>query len=142
MLASIRAMLGEKTAQFYKDRDFLEAVLAAAALIAIADGEIEEAEEEAMLKAVRANAILSSSWSVVEITQMAQQMLERAKGGRMGQAGLYAEIEDVAKSPEKAEAVLLMALDVSESDGQIEPEEKVVLEKIGKRLGLNVDSYL
>lgn len=142
MLASFKKMLGDSTTKFTRDRNYLEAVLAAAALIAVADGEIEESEEDALLKAVSANAILSAAWSPREIEQMAQGMLDRAKKGRMGQAGLYSEIEDVAKNPDMAEAVLLMALDVSEGDGQIEPQEKAVLEKIAGRLNLNLGKYL
>lgn len=134
--------VGDAVTKFSRDRDFLEGVLAAAALVAVADGEIEESEEAAIIKAIGANAVLSAAWNSREVEQMAQKMLDRAKGGRMGQNGLYSEIDDIAKNPDMAEAVLLMALDVSEGDGEIEPEEKVVLEKIAGRLGLNLSKYL
>jgi len=142
MFAAFKKLVGDTSNKFARDKNYLEAVLAAAALIAIADGEIEESEEVALLKAVSANAVLSSAWSAREIEQLAQKMLDRAKGGRMGQNGLYQEIEDIASNPDMAEAVLLMALDVSEGDGQIEPQEKVVLEKIAGRLNLNLNKYL
>ena len=142
MFAKLKSLVTDTGNRFARDKNYLEAVLASAALIAVADGEIEELEEDALLKAIGANAILSSAWSPREIEQMAQKMLERAKGGRMGQQGLYREIEEVAKNPDMAEAVLLMALDVSEGDGQIEPQEKAVLEKISARLNLNLNKYL
>jgi tellurite resistance protein TerB len=142
MFAAMKKLVGDHANKFVRDRNYLEAVLAAAALIAVADGQIEEQEEDALIKAVKANAVLSKAWEAREIAMMAQNMLDRAKGGRMGQAGLYSELDDVAKNPAMAEAVLLMALDVSESDGQIEPEEKVVLEKIATRLSLSLAKYI
>ncbi|EFO33575.1 TerB [Roseibium sp. TrichSKD4] len=75
--------------RFKGKTDFLEAVCAAAALVAAADG----------------------------------------------------EIEDIKDDPDMAETVYLTALDISESDGQIEPEEKAVLEKIAAKLGLNPANY-
>ena len=142
MFAKLKSLVEGSANKFVRNKDYLEAVLAAAALIAVADGEIEEKEELAIIKAIGANATLSAAWSSREIEAMAQKMLDRAKGGRMGQNGLYQEIEDVAKNPDMAEAVLLMALDVSEGDGEIEPQEKVVLEKLAGRLGLNLSKYL
>jgi len=138
----MKKLVGDHANKFVRDRNYLEAVLAAAALVAVADGQIEEQEEEALIKAVKANAVLSKAWAPKEIAMMAQNMLDRAKGGRMGQAGLYSELDDIAKNPEMAEAVLLMALDVSESDGEIEPAEKVVLEKIATRMSLSLAKYL
>ncbi len=142
MFAAMKKLLGDNANKFVRDRNYLEGVLAAAALVAVADGELEESEEAAVIKAIAANATLSAAWNHKEIAMMAQNMFDRAKGGRMGQAGLYSEIEDIAKNPDMAEAVLLMALDVSEGDGQIEPQEKAVLEKIAGRLNLNLAKYL
>lgn len=48
----------------------------------------------------------------------------------------------IEKDPEMAEAVMLTAIDVSEGDGEIEPEERVVLERMAKELGQNLDNLL
>jgi tellurite resistance protein TerB len=122
--------------------DFLEAVCAAAALIAAADGEIEDAEIKATVKAVKANKALAAGFDQQMIDQTINRMLERAEGGRVGRMGLWAEVNEVAKDPELAQAVVLTALDVAEGDGEIEPAEKAVLDKLAKNLSVNLDAML
>lgn len=122
-------------------KDFLEAVCAACALVSAADGELEDAEIAQTIKGIAANPALAGAFSSREIEQTADQMCKRAQGGRVGRAGLYKEIEDIASDKEMAETVLLTALDVADSDGQVEPEEKVVLGKIAEKLGLNLANY-
>lgn len=119
--------------------DFLEAVCAASALIAAADGDIEDSEVESTISTIKANSNLSS-FSGNQIEQTLEKMFERTKN-RTGRAGLWSEIEDIKKDPDMCETVYLCALDVSESDGEIEPEEKVVLRKLATTLGLNPAKY-
>ncbi|WYK04446.1 TerB family tellurite resistance protein [Cereibacter sphaeroides f. sp. denitrificans] len=65
-------------------------------------------------------------------------MIPRAGGGRVGRAGLWSEIEEVLKDPEMAEAVVLTALDVAEGDGELEPAEKAVLDRLAKLAGIDL----
>lgn len=122
-------------------KDFLEAVCAACALVSAADGELEDAEIAQTVKGISSNPALAGAFSSREIEQTADAMCKRAQGGRVGRAGLYKELEDIASDKEMAETVLLTALDVADSDGQIEPEEKKVLEKIAQTFGLNLANY-
>ncbi len=128
--------------KFAGNTDFLEAVCAASALIAAADGTIEDSEVEATLKAVKANALLAANFDSRQIEQCASKMLDRAEGGRVGRMGLYDELADISKDPQMAEAVVLAALDVAEADGDIGEDEMKVLKKIGTQLGVNVDALL
>ena len=121
--------------------DLLEAVCAAAALVAAADGEIDDAEVDATAQAVTANETLNTAFSAREIEGSIQRMLDRANGGRVGKMGLYKEIEDVAGSAEEGEIVLLTAMDIADADGDVSPEEKTVLEKIAGKLGLKLADY-
>jgi len=68
-------------------------------------------------------------------------MPELAQAGHVGRAGVFKEIEDIANDHDMAETVLLTALDVADSDGQVEPEEKVILDKIATKLGLSLANY-
>lgn len=128
----------EAVSKFSGRTDFLEATCAAAALIAVADGEIEDSEVTATVKAVKANKALAGGFDGPTIERTINAMLERAGGGRVGKAGLRTEIREIAKDPEMAEAVILTALDVAEADGQIEPEEQKVLESLSKELGIDL----
>jgi len=122
--------------------DFLEAVCAAAALIAAADGEIEDSEVKATIKAVKANKSLSAGFDQSAIETCINKMLERAGGGRVGRMGLWEEIREVAKDAELAQGVVLTALDVAEGDGEIEPEEKVVLDRLAKELSVDLSRLM
>lgn len=122
--------------------DFLEAVCAAAALVAAADGEIEDAEVKATVKAVKANKALSGGFDQSAIEASINKMLDRAGGGRVGRSGLWDEIREVAKDPEMSQAVVLTALDVAEGDGEIEPAEKIVLERLAKDLSVDLNRLM
>lgn len=124
--------------------DLLEGIAAAAALVAAADGDIEDEEVASVLAALGNHPVLSKSFKEAEIERVADAMLKRAKGGAAGRLGLMREIEEAkAKSKvEDLEMLLVIAIDVSAADGEFEPEERKVLEKIARTLGLNLNSYL
>lgn len=141
MFAKLKEKFSGSVNKYSGRKDFLEAVCAACALIAAADGEVEDEEVTQTVKGIASNPNLSGSFSSREIEATAEAMLKRAQGGRVGRAGLFKEIEDIASDHDMAETVLLTALDVADSDGQVEPQEKEVLSKIAQKLGLNLASY-
>lgn len=122
--------------------DFLEAVCAAAALIAVADGDIEDSEVKATVKAVKANKLLNNGFDQSAIETCINKMLERAVGGRVGRTGLWDEIREISKDADLAQAVVLTALDVAEGDGEIEPAEKVVLDRLAKELSVDLNRLM
>lgn len=143
MFGKLFGKKAEAAVQKFSGRtDFLEAVCAAAALIAAADGEIEDSEVKATVKAVKANKSLAGGFDQAAIEACVNKMLDRAGGGRVGRMGLWEEISEVSKDAELAQAVVLTALDVAEGDGEIEPEEKVVLEKLAKTLSVDLNRMM
>lgn len=143
MFGKLFGKKAEAAVQKFSGRtDFLEAVCAAAALVAAADGEIEDSEIKATVKAVKANKALAAGFDPQTIDQTINRMLERAEGGRVGRMGLWTEINEVSKDPDMAQAVVLTALDVAEGDGDIAPAEKAVLDKLAKNLGVNLDAMM
>lgn len=139
MFGKLFGKKAEAAVQKFSGRtDFLEAVCAGAALIAAADGEIEDSEVDATVKAVKANKPLAQGFDQLTIDKTINTMLERAGGGRVGRSGLRKEVIEIAKDPEMAEAVILTALDVAEADGEIEPAEQKVLEALAKDLGVDL----
>lgn len=122
-------------------KDYLEAVCAGAALIAIADGELEDSEVAATITVILANPTLSGAFSSQEIETTADTMFKRAKSGVSGRMGLYKEVDDIAAEPEMAEAVYATALDIANADGEVEPAEKVVLDKLAKRLKIDPSKF-
>jgi tellurite resistance protein len=140
MFASIKAKLSGGVNKYSGRKDFLEAVCAASALVAAADGDVSDAEVDQTVKAVSSNASLSAAFKQSEIERVADAMLKRAQGGRVGRSGLYKELEDIANDHDMSETVLLSALDVADHGG-IDDKEKAVLGQIAQRLGLNLSNY-
>ena len=140
MFAKLKSAFTGKVSKFSGRTDFLEAVCAASALVAAADGDVSDAEVNATVKSVSSNAQLASAFDQRAIEKTAETMLRRAQGGRVGRAGLMKEIDDIKADAEMAETVLLSALDVADDVG-ISAEERAVLDKIAKALGLSLANY-
>jgi tellurite resistance protein len=124
--------------------DLLEGIAAAAALVAAADGDIEDEEVGTIIETLGNHPVLSKSFKASEIEGIADKMLRRAKGGAAGRLGLMREIEE-AKSKSKVEdleMLLVIAIDVSMADGEMEPQERKVLTTVANKLGLNLNTYL
>lgn len=137
MFAKFKAKLTGSVNKFSGRKDFLEAVCASCALVAAADGSVEDSEVETTIKTIASNPSLQAAFSSREIESTADAMLKRAQAGRTGRMGLYKEIEDIKADAEMAETVYLAAWDVAESDGSVADEEKAVMAKIADRLGVN-----
>ena len=132
---------GEAISKFAGKTDFLEAVCAASALVASADGSIDDKEILATKKAITSNKALSGGFETRVIEKCIETMLDRAGGGRVGRSGLWKEVDEgIAK--EYGEAILLSALDVAEGDGDIGEKEQKVLEEIAKRAGVNLANLM
>lgn len=121
--------------------DLLEAVCAGAALVAAADGNIDDSEIEATAKAVMANETLNTAFDARAIEGCIARMIDRANGGRVGKVGLYKEIEDVAGNRDDGEIVLLTAMDIADADGNMDADERAVLDKIAAKVGLKLSDY-
>lgn len=141
MFAKLKEKFAGSVNKYSGRKDFLEAVCAACALVAAADGDLEDSEIEQTVKGIASNPNLAGSFSTREIEATAEAMMKRAQAGRVGRSGLYKEIEDIKADHDMAETVLLTAMDVADSDGQVEPQEKAVLAEIAKRLSLNFANY-
>jgi tellurite resistance protein len=141
LLSNLKSKFTGSVSKFSGRTDFLEAVCAAAALVAWADGNADDSEIQAAIKGVTSNKELLGAFDSRTIELTTEQMFNRAAGGRVGRNGLYKEIDDVAKDKDMAEVVLLTALDVADSGG-ISDDEKRVLGEIAKRLGLNLANYM
>ncbi|MEE9983683.1 tellurite resistance TerB family protein [Agrobacterium pusense] len=140
MLAMFKSLVGDKAKKFSGKTDFLEAVCAASALVATADGDLDDSELLAAVAAVKSNAALSGAFDARAIETTMDKMCRRAVG-RVGKAGLFKEIEDIKADHDMSETVLLVALDVADSGG-ISDDEKAVLAKIASTVGLDLAKYL
>lgn len=133
----------EVKAEYGENKDFLEAVLAASALVAAADGDIEEAERRKVVSIITNHPTLSKLYQSNVIEATADTMFKRAKE-MSGRQQLARELDDIKSRPngsQMAEDAYLIALDIAHSDGEIEPAEDAVLKKIAARLGIDTSKF-
>ena len=154
MFGSLKKAFGagakEIKAEYSENKDFLEAVLAASALVAAADGDIEEQERRKVISVVSNHATLSKLYASNVIESTADTMFKRAKdasGRNQRDRNLSArdrELDDVKNRPggqQMAEDAYLIALDIANADGELEPQEAEVLKKIAARLNVDTSKF-
>ena len=141
--AAAGGVVKELSAEYGANTDFLEAVCAAAALVAASDGEIEPGERTKIIALVQKHPQLGKLYNLSIIEQTAEKMFQRA-GDASGRQGLARELDDIKGRPNgqtMGEDVYLVALDVASADGEVEPQEEVVLKKIAARLGVDASKF-
>jgi tellurite resistance protein len=118
------------------DAVFMQAAVAAAANIIVADGETDEEEIEAALVSMRANPILAKSYDTLALEKELYEALARAelRAGRLENMTLVAAVAD--RPLEHRQHVFLIAADVADKGGVTDTEHKV-LEALAE--ALNVD---
>lgn len=129
----------EISAEYSGSKDFLEAVCAAVALVAIADGDIEESEKRSAISIVQNHPDLGKIYQHNEIEECLTRMFSQAKTAT-GRASLGRELADVKgkpNSPQMCEDVYLVATDIAGSDGETDEKEAAVLAKIAAFLGVD-----
>lgn len=133
----------EVSAEYGQNKDFLEAVCAASALVAFADGELEESERLKTIQIITTHSTLSKLYQRDVVEQTLDVMFKRASDSS-GRQSLARELDDIKGKPngsQMAEDVYLIATDISMADGQSEPQEVEVLKKIAARLGVDPSRF-
>ncbi len=127
------------SADLGKNKDYLEACCASAALVAAADGTVSDVEKRTTISIIAGNPTLGKLYPQNEIEQCARTMLDRV-GSSSGRASLAKELGDVKNLPnagDMADYVFLIAKDIAEADGDVGDKEKAVLQKIANLLGVD-----
>jgi tellurite resistance protein TerB len=140
---AVKAGASEVKAEYAENKDFLEAVCAVAALVAAADGDIEEAERRKTISIITNHATLSKLYQSNVVETTAEAMFKRAKDAS-GRNQLARELDDIKSRPnglQMAEDAYLIGLDIANSDGELEPAEEAVLKKIASRLGVDTSKF-
>lgn len=133
----------EVKAEYGQNKDFLEAVCAGVALVAAADGDIEDSERTKATRIITNHATLGKLYKQNDIEQCAEAMFRRAKDAS-GRAQLARELDDIKgreNGSQMAEDVYLVAVDIAAADGEVEPEEEAVLKKLANRLGVDPSRF-
>lgn len=123
-----------------ENRDLAEGLVGACLLVAYADGECEPEELANMNAQLEAHPALQGFGS--EIGKMVDSFNKRLEAGFLiGKTQIMREIKDCTHNENEAEDIFVAAITIAQADGEIEPEEVVVLKDIGKALNLTLSSY-
>lgn len=137
MLGIFRRKAQAATDKLSGRTDLFEACVAASALVAVADGSIEDSEVAAIAKAIKGSKAFAGI-DKRHADHVINTMLDRAQNGRVGKSELKQELREL-RNPEDGELALLFALDVSDADGENEEAEVKVMREIAEILGVNYD---
>lgn len=130
----------ELQARYSENKDFLEAVCAATALVAAADGDIEDSERGAIQRLIAGNEKLATIYKPHEITETAEKMLLLAKT-QSGKQSLARQLDDIKGQSAMCEDAYLVALDIAYADGELEAAEEAVLKKIAVRMNVDTSKF-
>ena len=133
----------EAVNKFSGSTDFLEGLCAACALVAAADGEIDDKEFDMTLRVIQGNTAIAAGFNNSQIEQAFSRM-QKNTGTRSGKSLLKNEIREVLdrdKTGQMGLAIALAALDVADSGG-ISESETVVLKDICQLTGQNFDKLI
>jgi tellurite resistance protein len=147
MFGSLKKVLGagvaEARAGYAENRDFLEAVCSGVALVANADGNIDDGERRKAVSLLTGHSTLSKLYKTADIESCLTTMFGRAKDSS-GRQQLARELDDISGRPnaaQMAEDVYLIALDIAGSDGSVGDDEKSMLQKIAHRIGVDTAKF-
>lgn len=122
---------------------FLNAVCASAALVANADGVIEDSERTKAISLVRNHTTLSKLYNgdVIETTIDRMLKLSKDRSGKQELARYLDAVHADPNSKAMCEDVYLVGADIAAADGSVGPEEEAVLKKIAERLGVDPGKF-
>lgn len=137
------AGVAEVSAARSENTDVLEAYIAAAALMATADGEVEEAEKSKTVKILSQAKDLKGLFSVDQIEKQFDMMCKKAVTGS-GKQELIGEFEDLKRmtdSQRLRDNIYLFAKDVCMADGQMEEAEAKRLAIVANLLDVDTKKF-
>ncbi len=121
----------------FKNKEFLHAAMAGAALISLADGTISSSEKQKMIKFIENHEALKvfSTKEVIDAFGEYVSQIEFDKD--IGDAKAYEALGKLKSNNEAARLVMRMILSIAASDGNFDDDERVVAVKIANELKLN-----
>jgi tellurite resistance protein TerB len=141
MLGLMKNWLGDAQASYAKfnDKETAEGIIAVMVGTAYADGELEPAEKDKIVKALRVNPILKQfdqSTLIAKFNELDEQCQFDAG---VGQDACIKELREAAKgaTEEKRIAIGRMGVAAAKADGEVEPDEVTFLRRAADALGVS-----
>lgn len=126
----------------YKSQDVLEAVVAACALVAMADGYLDASERQKMIEFVNQSEELRV-FDTNKVIQKFNFFISKLENDRMlGRAEAFRALGKIRTKPEIARLVARYCIAIGYADGNFDNNEKQMVSDICRELGLNPAEFL
>jgi stress response protein SCP2/tellurite resistance protein len=126
----------------YKSQDVLEAVVAACALVSMADGYLDATERQKMIEFVHSSEELRV-FDTNKVIQRFNYFVSRIEMDRMiGRAEAFRALGKIRSKPEIARLVARYCISIGYADGNFDHNEMQMVSDICRELGLNPGEFL
>jgi stress response protein SCP2/tellurite resistance protein len=126
----------------YKSQDVLEAVVAACALVSMADGYLDATERQKMIEFVNSSEELRV-FDSNKVIQRFNYFVSRIEADRMiGRAEAFRALGKIRSKPEIARLVARYCIAIGYADGNFDHNEMQMVSDICRELGLNPGEFL
>lgn len=144
---SVFSWLDEKSKELmssvkqYLNQDFLDAVVASCALVAIADGKIDVSEKQKMLGFIKNNETLSV-YEHQKIEERFSYYISRLEFDlNIGTGECLLAVGKIRNNIDQSQLVIRVCCAIGSADGNFDADERQVVQKICNHLGLNPKDY-
>lgn len=126
----------------YKSQDVLEAVVAACALVGMADGRLDASERQKMMDFVHQSEELRV-FETQKVIEKFNSFVKRIEFDPViGRAEAYKALGKVRTKPEIARLIARYCIAIGYADGHFDQNEKQMVSDICRELGLNPSEFL
>jgi stress response protein SCP2/tellurite resistance protein len=126
----------------YKSQDVLDAVVAACALVAMADGYLDASERQKMIEFVNQSEELRV-FDTNKVIQKFNFFISKLENDRtLGRAEAFRALGKIRTKPEIARLVARYCIAIGYADGNFDNNEKQMVSDICRELGLNPAEFL
>lgn len=141
LLQDLAGRIADGIAALTGDRVLMQAMVAAAANVIVADGEVDDEEIEAALAGMRANPVLEKAYGTLTLEGELFEGIERARS-RTGRAENLHRVAAIAdRAVEQRNSAFLIAADVADQAGISEIEHRA-LDEIAAALTVDKTALL
>jgi tellurite resistance protein TerB len=125
----------------FKNKSFLEAVVAGCALVAHADGVVKPEEKQKMMGFLRNSEVLSV-FDVQEVIAIFDKYSKQFEfDHQIGQASALQVVSKLKGKDAEARLMVRVCCAIGAADGNFDNDEKAVVSKICTELGLNPKDF-
>ncbi len=125
----------------FKNKNFMHAATAGAALISMADGELDSEEKKKMIKFIESNDALSV-FKTGEVITSFKEFIDNFEFDKdIGESKAYEALNRLKGNEIACRTVMRLILSVAAADGVFDDDEKAVARKIAIELDLNASDF-